>query len=1018
MSVKKFKFVSPGVFINEIDNSFIPRRPDTIGPTIIGRATSGLSMQPVAVDAYSTFVSMFGDTVPGGAGGDVYRDGLRTQSPIYGTYGAKAFLNAGVAPLTYVRTLGHQHANADTEGGTTLLASPQAGWRTENQLDAALGGGTFGLFLMPSGTLYHTGAINVEATSNTASLAAVWYLESGMMMLSGTAIGSSSAADRLNYKSVGTVIESDSSGVFKAVWRSGDTGEERVYDFSLDDNNENFVRRVFNTNPQLTVSGNFYPTSVESSYFLGETYEQEIRDMMSGTVASNMFGVIVPLHLTSSGENLTTHPGNRMGSNAQAREAVAGWFISQDTGPAADFNVVSKTTKLFRLIGRGHGAWLNENVKISIANIRYSNNSTTDYGTFSVLVRSISDSDGAQQVLERFDECNLDPSSPNYIGRKIGDQYPEWSESERRLKYYGEYPNQSKYIYVDVAPDVAAGASGMETLLPFGYYGPPKYKDVNVLIHSKRFCANGDTGGAYAGGFTNPDNAFLLIRTGSTEAAISTAGGKLVLSGGITPADDFADTATDTTSLPVQLHYPAVRLRNSASDGGQSDPRGAFFGFSPTRASGSNRFDPSTPGVQAMLSNQFTDKMDPTATTIAGIDSFAYVFTLDDLVDSTGGTINPTMFYRSGSRRDTTTPSYTGLSGKDYKDLIDAGYNNFTAPMWGGFDGFNVKLPDPLYNGCMSSAATEKNSAAYYTIKRAIDTVADPEVVETNLITMPGLTQTSLTSHIISVCEERADALGVIDLPNVYLPTHEGQYSTRSTKASRIATTPTGSARDLRDRRLDSSYGATFYPWVQTRDESTGTAVWLPPSAAMLGVLASSEKKAQLWFAPAGFNRGGLSEGAAGIPISAVTEKLTSKQRDLLYEASINPIASFPSTGIVVFGQKTLQERQSALDRINVRRLVIFLKKEISRISTKILFEQNVQTTWNRFTGLVEPFLANVKSNFGISDYKLILDETTTTPDLVDQNILYAKIMVKPARAIEYIAIDFVVASTGASFDD
>ena len=119
-----------------------------------------------------------------------------------------------------------------------------------------------------------------------------------------------------------------------------------------------------------------------------------------------------------------------------------------------------------------------------------------------------------------------------------------------------------------------------------------------------------------------------------------------------------------------------------------------------------------------------------------------------------------------------------------------------------------------------------------------------------------------------------------------------------------------------------------------------------------------------------------------------------------------------------MFGQKTLQERQSALDRINVRRLVIYLKKQISVISTKILFEQNVQTTWNRFTGLVEPFLANVKSNFGISDYKLILDESTTTPDLVDQNIMYVKIMVKPARSIEYIAIDFVIASTGASFDD
>ena len=186
----------------------------------------------------------------------------------------------------------------------------------------------------------------------------------------------------------------------------------------------------------------------------------------------------------------------------------------------------------------------------------------------------------------------------------------------------------------------------------------------------------------------------------------------------------------------------------------------------------------------------------------------------------------------------------------------------------------------------------------------------------------------------------------------------------------------------------------------------------------MMGVLASSERASDIWFAPAGFNRGGLSDGAAGIPVTAVTERLISKDRDVLYEANINPIASFPSSGIVVFGQKTLQERQSALDRINVRRLVIYLKKQISILSTQILFEQNVQATWTRFKALVEPFLSNVLTGFGITDYRLILDESTTTPDLIDQNIMYAKIMIKPARAIEYIAIDFVIASTGASFDD
>jgi phage tail sheath protein FI len=258
----------------------------------------------------------------------------------------------------------------------------------------------------------------------------------------------------------------------------------------------------------------------------------------------------------------------------------------------------------------------------------------------------------------------------------------------------------------------------------------------------------------------------------------------------------------------------------------------------------------------------------------------------------------------------------------------------------------------------------------------------------------------------------------LIDLPNVYVPPHEGDAATYSTRSARVATTPTNAANALKRRQIDSSYGSTFYPWVQTRDAATGQNVWIPPTVAMLGVLASSERASEVWFAPAGFNRGGLSDGAAGIPIVGVSERLRSKDRDTLYDARINPIASFPSTGIVLFGQKTLQERPSALDRINVRRLVIFLKKQISILSTQILFEQNVQATWGRFKGLIEPLLATTKNRFGITDYRLILDETTTTPDLVDQNVLYAKIMIKPAKAIEFIAIDFVVASSGASFED
>ena len=146
--------------------------------------------------------------------------------------------------------------------------------------------------------------------------------------------------------------------------------------------------------------------------------------------------------------------------------------------------------------------------------------------------------------------------------------------------------------------------------------------------------------------------------------------------------------------------------------------------------------------------------------------------------------------------------------------------------------------------------------------------------------------------------------------------------------------------------------------------------------------------------------------------------RLTSKDRDKLYAVNINPIASFPSEGIVIFGQKTLQVQRSALDRINVRRLLIFLKKEVSRIANGILFEPNVQATWDRFTAAVNPFLADVKARFGLTDFRVVLDNTTTTDDLIDRNILYAKIYLKPARAIEFIALDFIITRTGASFDD
>ena len=344
--------------------------------------------------------------------------------------------------------------------------------------------------------------------------------------------------------------------------------------------------------------------------------------------------------------------------------------------------------------------------------------------------------------------------------------------------------------------------------------------------------------------------------------------------------------------------------------------------------------------------------------------------------------------------------------------------DGFRAPMVGGFEGVDVTEADPFNNRVVNaSPSTTKGNYAYASVDRAIELVRDAEMVEHNLAVMPGITNSSLTTKLVRDCEARGDSLAIIDLPNVYIPPFEEKCDNFEQRVP-ASGNPENSAKSLTDRQLNSSYGATYYPWVKIKDEVFNRDVWVPPSVVALGVMAYTEQRDEVWFAPAGFNRGGLNQGNAGLPVLQVSDQLMSKDRDTLYAANINPIASFVSEGIVVFGQKTLQTTQSALDRINVRRLLIFVKKRVSRISKDLLFEQNVRATWNKFLGQVNPFLESVKTRFGLSDYKVVLDSTTTTPDLVDRNILYAKVLLKPARSIEFIAVDFVITNTGASFED
>jgi hypothetical protein len=203
-----------------------------------------------------------------------------------------------------------------------------------------------------------------------------------------------------------------------------------------------------------------------------------------------------------------------------------------------------------------------------------------------------------------------------------------------------------------------------------------------------------------------------------------------------------------------------------------------------------------------------------------------------------------------------------------------------------------------------------------------------------------------------------------------------------------------------------------YWPWIQVPDPDLGKNVWVPPSVAMAGIYAFNDKVAHPWFAPAGLNRGGID-----IAIQA-ERKLTQSNRDTLYESNVNPIATFPGQGVVVWGQKTLQKKASALDRVNVRRLLIKLKKFIAGTSRFLVFEQNNSKTRNRFLNIVNPYMEQVQSNSGLNAFKIIMDETNNTADTIDRNVLYGQIFVQPTRTAEFIVLDFTVQPTGATFPE
>jgi len=1155
MSSRKFKFISPGVFINEIDNSQLPGLPADVGPALIGRFEKGPALKPTQVNSFEEFVSIFGKPIPGGKGGDVFREGNYT-APTYAAYAAQAYLRNN-SPVTVVRLVGD--TNKDATGETAF-----AGWKTTNTTPNTTytsNGGAFGLFVGehagapqsftisvalsgahliagfngavgsanvislssgshddyvvitgslgmhnhsasfgtgsysatttnaliatniaaavnsgttaflggghgwsaaasdgtvtftppssdgqvifnswmaitssgPSGSdgsghrlLMETGSLdgtvaNAATASVTGStfhyasgtLAAVWYVNNGSIALSGTSMPHYNVSSSITASAGAMIRPVDNNRTFKAVITSNGSTvtEETSFDFNV--NSPRFVRKRFNTNPTLTNS-----TIVENSvnYFLGETYEGHVNSTLTQTSRNNVYGIILPLTTPDA----TTAVGgdfkysfSKM-STSQGALAKTGWFISQDLSTNYSDYTPSSMTKLFRIVGRLTREDVQRNVKVSIQDIRKSTDPNDQYGTFSVVLREIQDTDAAPVILEQFNNCNLNPASDNYIAKKIGDKYETWDYPSRAYKEYGDYTNNSDYVRVEMASDVNDAVTD-PLLLPFGVFGPPRYIGYAIALTGALRDYNDSSDETTAGTFVyrgynyggarfdSPGDASIVAVTGSSAHLSSVSGSGII---------------------PTKYKFPELRLRISSSEGFVIDPTDAYFGVDTTY--NSNEFDKTTLDVIRAKPDTIDSHTADSTTT-----ENSWVFSLDNIRNAKVSASHYTSDYAVNAVYDAQARTsefaynnHTGSAGEtnvpinsataSYENVLDAGFDRFTTCLHGGFDALDVTEREPFRN-TLIDGESETANYAFNSLTVAIDSLRDPERVEYNMVAMPGVTNNSLNSKLVRTAESRGDALAIIDPQGGYVPDTEGTDSIENRIGS-VASTVNNMQQNL---KLNSSYGAAYYPWVQIRDNVNAATLWAPPSVAAIGAMAYSEAVSELWFAPAGFTRGGLStNNAAGVPVIGVRQRLTSKDRDKLYENNINPIASFPAEGIVIFGQKTLQTTPSALDRINVRRLTIFLKREISRIAATLLFDQNVKITWNKFRGQAENFLSGVKSGLGLTDYKVILDETTTTPDLVDRNILYAKIFVKPARAIEFIAIDFIITDSGAAFDD
>lgn len=699
--------------------------------------------------------------------------------------------------------------------------------------------------------------------------------------------------------------------------QSGD-GAYGTYNYSLDPNSVKYITNVFGDDAQAGDPDKYVTGTKREAAYLYKIFEDDIATVANKPSQWKIHGDAMP-SASWTGEALKFTDAYSLDllngdSSFSLTNAYTPWVVSQKISP---FNGGNATRfPLFRLLTLADGTNTNTSFKIEISNVKLAGTvAGSNWGTFTVTVRDYSDTDKKPKIIEQFNNVNLDPESPNFVARRIGDRY-NYIRFDGKIIEFGTYDNLSKYIRVEVASN-----PWPTTAVPYGFQA-----------------------------YTVPVDGALGQQ-----------------------CNPMAYTKASVYGL-FPGKYPSGIDFGGAPSGADSELAALY----PTASAGIGHYRDNLEYFAPV----------PTGATVGNNTLFA----LDEEITANGvGTGS----YIADSN---VVPAiYDAANETAYVKM-----RKFVFGFQGGFDGQSPAIPLNLgaditagnTQGLNCASSTTAGSIAY---NQCIGALGNADEFDINLIVTPGIIyslHSYVTNLVVEMCERRGDCFYIADLYQDNGNPTSGQIDEVVNLAS----------------EFDTSYAGTYYPWVKIKDTNINQIVTVPPSVIMPAVYASNDRVAGEWWAVAGLNRG-------GIPIATqVTDRTTHVERDTLYEGRVNPIAAFPGQGITVWGQKTLQVQSSALDRINVRRLMIEIKKFFASTARFLVFEQNTAATRNKFLAIVNPYLESIQQRSGLYAFQVVMDDSNNTPDLIDRNILYGQIYLKPTKTAEFIVLDFNILPTGATF--